>query len=146
MKKYQEIRKPEKDVEYTFEMRPRVFSILVYVGVSENGRLRFYNKRYASFTTMTPQWFSKLHRFNLVSQKHVIQEQKKTNPNDDQSLNIVKNANSEVVKKLIGRSKTSLLSDLKALKKNPRCFSQDETISIMKDFFKVKAGCFSNAQ
>ena len=65
---------PKEGFEYTFRFHKdgkTSFTTLTYEGVSENGRLVFYNKASKAFTSMRPDRFSYIHRFNLVKEKAI---------------------------------------------------------------------------
>lgn len=67
-------REPEANVEYTFKFRSgeKVNVVtLIFEGTNAKGRFEFYNKQSKGFTSMPPERFSYIMRFNLVSQKPI---------------------------------------------------------------------------
>ncbi|MBQ7348653.1 MAG: hypothetical protein IJW47_01525 [Clostridia bacterium] len=60
---------PKEGIEYTFRFYKDgkvSLTTLIYDSVNDKGRLVFYNKQSGAFTTMLPNRFSYIHRFNLV--------------------------------------------------------------------------------
>lgn len=60
---------PKEGIEYTFRFYKDgkvSLTTLIYDSVNDKGRLVFYNKQSGAFTTMLPDRFSYIHRFNLV--------------------------------------------------------------------------------
>ncbi len=63
---------PEENVVYKFYYGEGKIYEFLYIGTDEkSGRLRMFNVKSKTITTMKPARFSYLHRFNLLSAKHV---------------------------------------------------------------------------
>lgn len=65
---------PKEGIEYTFRFHKNgktSFTTLTFETTNEKGRLVFYNKQSKAFTSMKPERFSYIHRFNLVREKPI---------------------------------------------------------------------------
>lgn len=76
---------PRSDVEYTFDFGQGKKYKFIYIGTNPaNGRLRMFNVVTKTITTMLPERFSYIHRFNLVSECAAVavpaQQTKKPTP------------------------------------------------------------------
>lgn len=68
---------PKKDIEYIFRFRNGNYThhtVLIYESMNEKGRFVFFNKLNKSYTSMLPQRFRYIHRFNLVAEKPIVKE------------------------------------------------------------------------
>lgn len=65
---------PKKDIEYKFRFHKNGVThsvVLIFENINEKGRLVFLNKKSGAFTSMTPERFGYIHRFNLMSEKPI---------------------------------------------------------------------------
>lgn len=63
---------PKENVEYTFDFGKGKKYTFKYIGTNEaNGRLRMFNVVTKTITTMLPERFSYIHRFNLISEREI---------------------------------------------------------------------------
>lgn len=61
---------PKENVEYTFDFGKGKRYTFIYIGINEaNGRIRMFNVATKTITTMPPERFSYIHRFNLISER-----------------------------------------------------------------------------
>ena len=70
---------PEYNVLYTFKHDKNgkeTYQTLLFKGELPNGRLSFLNVNYKNYTTMKPERFSYLYRWNLKSEKPVYVQNK----------------------------------------------------------------------
>ena len=68
---------PKKDIEYIFRFKHGnnvKKTTLIFEGINEKGRLEFFNKEAGTYTSMPPERFSYIHRFNLVSEQVVVKK------------------------------------------------------------------------
>ena len=63
------VKLPEDNVEYTFVFPGRKYISYIFICQRADGRVVLMNTKTKQFTNMTPGWFSKLRRWQLVSAK-----------------------------------------------------------------------------
>lgn len=83
--------KPETNVKYTFRFRKdgkTSFVTLIYEGINNKGRLEFYNCQSKAYTSMLPDRFSYIHRFNLVKKEQIPTKEERIKANAPRSVQI----------------------------------------------------------
>lgn len=125
---------PKLDILYTFQFRKgniTHYSRLEYMRIKENGRLEFYNHDTNSYTSMRPERFSYIRRYNKVKEEKIVPPPralpKKTNVtvnvieeefdvNTDKilkSLQILNSTQRAKIEKIIGRPFADFFNDFK---------------------------------
>lgn len=105
---------PKENVEYVFRFRKgdkTCYVTLIFEGINEKNRCVFYNKQSGAFTSMLPERFSYIHRFNLVRETYI--EPKKEKPLEPKSVK----AEEQEIKPGISREDAfkQIIVDLKSL-------------------------------
>ena len=121
---------PRENVEYTFSFGPGKKYKFIYMGTNEaNGRLRMFNVVTNTITTMPPERFSYIHRFNLLSERNIsetvpnvkipaakpIEEPKDLSAEEEKIIRTLKNLTGENRSKVIaaiGKTPEDLAYDL----------------------------------
>ncbi len=83
--------KPEANVKYTFRFRKdgkTSLVTLIYEGINNKGRLEFYNCQSKAYTSMLPDRFSYIHRFNLVKKEQIPTKEERNKVNAPKSIQV----------------------------------------------------------
>ena len=155
MKKFK-IKPPRDDMEYTFVFPGRKTATFIFYGENAKGRYILLNKQTNTFTTMSPGWFSKLKKNQLLCEKpievgavempvkKVVEEPKKKRP-EDEILNELRSlcpSNALKVRATIGRSAEELADDLESMWLAPEGMYTQEHVNRLGREMMTALTCF----
>ena len=143
------VKTPKMGVEYTFVFPGRKCYTYTYYMTNDKGRFVFYNKTCKSFTNMTPGWFAKLCRSQLISEVVVEKQEIKAEPQkptaetyEERTLKTLRSLPQRLeieVTAAIGYSPAKLASELENLfKDKENTYSQPYVNRVFENLLKAQ--------
>ena len=160
MKKDIKVKLPEENVEYTFVFPGNIFRTYIFVCQRGDDRVVLMNTKTKQFTNMTPGWFAKMRRRQLISAKptedYKAPEPKEKGPVVEKASDYEKRIIQELrsltpmealsIKAKVGRHPEEIANDLERISNDKEeRFSQEFVNRVFKEM-TVARGCYIKSQ